>query len=349
MNKGGRPLGSASLQKRIEEQKKDEEAHPEKRDQKHEQRLNFFTPGFFVRQRPVQSMKPHGWEGGIDRALESEGRRDYGPPLSENEPVPPSTTANSLPVSLEEREEGVVYRYSCQGVLRLVKWCNRHLLCMCSETSNCGGGRRLDRCKTPFERRPASGSAMSEVPESLDHLEQLPSRRPPVDDPRASSAIGNKLAKMQEEFFSSVTSIPSQVETRASALVILNNGTWGKQLLQHERWSASTQDVKFPLRLGLKWRNLSLIHLMQISRTWRNPFWYSLQEHFLPRKRSGRKPSVRRPFTPVWRTETGATFSSSSSSCCCCCCTWCCCGSCCSSYIAPRCCVATRNEDTYVV
>ena len=92
MNKGGRPLGSASLQKRIEEQKKDEEAHPEKRDQKHEQRLNFFTPGFFVRQRPVQSMKPHGREGGIDRALESEGRRDYGPPLSENEPVPPFTT-----------------------------------------------------------------------------------------------------------------------------------------------------------------------------------------------------------------------------------------------------------------
>jgi hypothetical protein len=83
MNKGGRPLGSASLQKRIEDQKRDEEEHPEKRDQKHEQRLNFFTPGFFVRRTPVQSMKPHGGEGGIDRALESEGRRDYGPPLSE--------------------------------------------------------------------------------------------------------------------------------------------------------------------------------------------------------------------------------------------------------------------------
>ena len=79
MNKGGRPLGSASLQKRIEEQKRDEEEHPEKRDQKHEQRLNFFTPGFFVRRTPVQSMKPHGWEGGIDRALELEGRRDDGP------------------------------------------------------------------------------------------------------------------------------------------------------------------------------------------------------------------------------------------------------------------------------
>jgi hypothetical protein len=246
MNKGGRPLGSASLQKRIEEQKKDEEAHPEKRDQKHEQRLNFFTPGFFVRQRPVQSMKPHGWEGGIDRALESEGRRDDGPPLS--------TTANPLPVSLAEREEGVVYRYSFQGVLRLVKWCNRHLLCMCSETSDCRGGRRLEGCKTSFECRPASGSAMSEVSDSLDRLEQLPSPRPPAHDPRASSAIGNKLFKMQEEFFSSVTSIPSQVETRASALVILNNGTWGKELLLHERWSASTQDVKFPLRLGLQWR-----------------------------------------------------------------------------------------------
>ena len=132
MNKGGRPLGSASLQKRIEEQKRDEEEHPEKRDQKHEQRLNFFTPGFFVRRTPAQSMKPHGGEGGIDRALESEGRRDYGPPLSEIRPVPPSTTANSLPVSLEEREEGVVYRYSFQGVLRLVKWCNkgRHILCI---------------------------------------------------------------------------------------------------------------------------------------------------------------------------------------------------------------------------
>jgi hypothetical protein len=68
MNKGGRPLGSASLQKRIEEQKKDEEAHPEKRDQKHEQRLNFFIPGFFVRRPPVQSMTPHGCEGGIDRS-----------------------------------------------------------------------------------------------------------------------------------------------------------------------------------------------------------------------------------------------------------------------------------------
>ena len=124
MNKGGRPLGSASLQKRIEEEKKDEEAHPEKRYQKHEQRLNFFKPGFFVRRPPAPSMQPHGREGGIDRALESEGRRDYGPPLSENEPVPPFTTTNSLPVSLEEREEGVVYRYSFQGVLRLVKWCN---------------------------------------------------------------------------------------------------------------------------------------------------------------------------------------------------------------------------------
>ena len=49
-------------------------------------------------------------------------------------------------------------------------------------------------------------------------------------------------------------SIPYQVETRASALVILNNGTWGKELLLHQRWSASTQDVKFPLRLGLQWR-----------------------------------------------------------------------------------------------
>ena len=173
MNKGGRPLGSASLQKRIEEQKRDEEEHPEKRDQKHEQRLNFFTPGFFVRRPPAPSTQPHGGEGGIDRALESEGRRDYGPPLSVMRPVQPSTTANSLPVSLEEREEGVVYRYSFQGVLRLVKWCNRHLLCMCSETSNCGGGRRLDRCKTPFERRPASGSAMSEVPDSLDHVKRL--------------------------------------------------------------------------------------------------------------------------------------------------------------------------------
>jgi hypothetical protein len=246
MHKGGRPLGSASLQKRIEEQKKDEEAHPEKRDQKHEQRLNFFTPGFFVRPRPVHSMKSHGWEGGIDRALESEGRRDDGPQLS--------TTANPLPVSLAEREEGVVYRYSFQGVLRLVKWCNRHLLCMCSETSTCGGGRRLERCKTSFECQPASGSAMSEVSDSLDRLEQLPSRRPPVHDPRASSAIGNKLSSMQEEFFSSVTSIPYQVETRASALVILNNGTWGKELLLHQRWSASTQDAKFPLRLGLQWR-----------------------------------------------------------------------------------------------
>ena len=139
MHKGGRPLGSASLRKRIEEQKKDEEAHPEKRNQKHEQRINFFTPGFFVRPRQVHSMKSHGWEGGIDRAPESEGRRDDGPQLS--------TTANPLPVSLAEREEGVVYRYSFQGVLRLVKWCKRHLLCMCSETSDCGGGRRLDRCK----------------------------------------------------------------------------------------------------------------------------------------------------------------------------------------------------------
>ena len=162
MNKGGRPPGSASLQKRIEEQKKDEEAHPEKRDQKHKQRLNFFKPGFFVRPRPVHSMKPHGWEGGIDRALQSEGRRDDGPPLS--------TTANPLPVSLAEREEGVVYRYSFRGVLRLVKWCNvgRYLLCMCSETSDCRGGRRLERCKTSFECRPASGSAMSEVSDSFE-------------------------------------------------------------------------------------------------------------------------------------------------------------------------------------
>ncbi len=37
-------------------------------------------------------------------------------------------------------------------------------------------------------------------------------------------------------------------------MVILNNGTWGKELLLHQRWSASTQDVKFPLRLGLQWR-----------------------------------------------------------------------------------------------
>ena len=193
MNKGGRPPGSASLQKRIEEQKKDEEAHPEKRDQKHKQRINFFKPGFFVRPRPVHSMKSHGWEGGIDRALESEGRRDDGPPLS--------TTANPLPVSLAEREEGVVYRYSFRGVLRLVKWCNvgRYLLCMCSETSTCGGRRRLERCKTSFECRPASGSAMSEVSDSFNSLEQLPSRRPPVHDPRASSAIGNKLSSMQEE------------------------------------------------------------------------------------------------------------------------------------------------------
>jgi hypothetical protein len=193
-------------------------------------------------------MKPHGWEGGIDRALESEGRRDDGPPLS--------TTANPLPVSLAEREEGVVYRYIFRGVLRLVKWCNkgRHILCMCSQPSVCSGGLRLDRCKTSFECRPASGSAMSEVPDSLDRLEQLPSRRPPAHDPRASSAIGNKLSSMQEEFFSSVTEIPYQVETRASSLVILNNGTWGKELLLHQRWSACTQDVKFPLRLGLQWR-----------------------------------------------------------------------------------------------
>jgi hypothetical protein len=95
---------------------------------------------------------------------------------------------------------------------------------------------------------------MSEVSDSFNSLEQLPSRRPPVHDPRASSAIGNKLSSMQEEFFSSVTSIPSQGESRKSGLVILNNGTWGKELLLHQRWSASTQDVKFPLRLGLQWR-----------------------------------------------------------------------------------------------
>ena len=130
---------------------------------------------------------------------------------------------------------------------------------------------------------------MSEVPDSLDHLEQLPSRRPPVDDPRASSAIGNKLAKMQEEFFSSVTSIPSQVETRASALVILDNGTWGKQLLQHERWSASTQDVKFPLRLGLKWRKeLKGRHAQVVDKPFVNVLFEIVQQANYPERPSFR-------------------------------------------------------------
>ncbi len=134
MNKGGRPLGSVSLQKRIEEQKKDEEAHPEKRDQKHEQRLNFFTLGFFVRPRPVHSMKPHGWEGGIDRALELEGRRDDGQSLS--------TTANPLPVSLAEREEGVVYRYrvfgECCAWSNGVTWAD--ISCACVQKPAHAGG-----------------------------------------------------------------------------------------------------------------------------------------------------------------------------------------------------------------
>ena len=94
---------------------------------------------------------------------------------------------------------------------------------------------------------------------------------------------------MQEEFFSSVTSIPSQVETRASALVILDNGTWGKQLLQHERWSASTQDVKFPLRLGLKWRKeLKGRHAQVVDKPYVNVLFEIVQQANYPERPSFR-------------------------------------------------------------
>ena len=43
-----------------------------------------------------------------------------------------------------------------------------HNMCMCSETSDCRGGRRLERCKTSFECRAACGSAMSEVSDSFE-------------------------------------------------------------------------------------------------------------------------------------------------------------------------------------
>ena len=178
--------------------------------------------------------------------------------------------APPLPKGLADRQEGVVYTYIHQRVERWVTTSGRHIYCTCQGGGACKGGIQIIKCKGTND--PTSTAALASPAlaprQKTEHdyaaMSTGKSASRPSDPARAMTAS-------QQQFFESVTSIPST--SKSSGVVVMEDGMWSEKLLEHEAWSVSTQGVHFPLRIGAKWRAQGTSSLRARSQRRIKPCW----------------------------------------------------------------------------
>ena len=190
----------------------------------------------------------HGCQPAADVVQEAAGSA---PVMPVDSPGRGDPAAPPLPKKLADRQEGVVYTYIHQGVERWVTTSGRNIYCTCQGGGACKGGIQITKCKGT--NNPTSTAALASPAlaprQKTEHdyaaMSTGKSASTPSDPARAMTAS-------QQQFFESVTSIPST--SKSSGVVVMEDGMWSEKLLEHEAWSVSTQGVHFPLRIGAKWR-----------------------------------------------------------------------------------------------
>ena len=156
---------------------------------------------------------------------------DFGPGGGSQDLTPSSTPSDipPLPKRLDDRQEGVVYSHMYQGIERLVRCSGRYVCCTCHAAGICGGGQRLERCKgTNNSTSTAALTSPALAPrQRTEHNYAAISTGKPVSRP---SDPARAMTAGEEQFFDSVTSIPSS--TKSSGCVVMENGIWSAKLLK---------------------------------------------------------------------------------------------------------------------
>ena len=159
------------------------------------------------------------------------------------------THAESTPLpKFKERQEGLVYSYHYQGKDQLVGFQGRYLYCTCVEGGVCGGGRRLEKCRSLKDS--TSTSEVGCTP--LGQREHVRSNYVGMNSGKSFSAAPSRELSYGEKDMMNTTSIPSN--GHSSGVSVIDNGRWGPELMAHEAWSISTHGLTFPLRVGARWR-----------------------------------------------------------------------------------------------
>ena len=149
MNQGGRPKGPSKTTI-LKQRSALEQADPSLRDQRLEQEkakkralIGMFCAAPAKRTCPVRN------EGEASKPLQDHDKTAHEKTTCEGSNTPPPSP---LPPLMPDREEGTIYRHTYRGIERRVKWSGRYLHCVCPMGGICGGGKRLERCKTPDSR-----------------------------------------------------------------------------------------------------------------------------------------------------------------------------------------------------
>ena len=247
MNQGGRPKGPSKTTI-LKQRSALEQADPSLRDQRLEEEkakkralIGMFCAAPAKRTCPVRN------EGEASKPLQDHDKTAHEKTTCEgsNTPHPPP-----LPQLMSDREEGAIYRHTYQGIERRVKWSGRYLHCVCPMGGICGGGKRLERCKTS-DSRTTSGDACQPLEKrakpNLDYASVNSGRSLSMKDRPSRDLTTSEL-----EFMTSMHFIPRS--SKESAVVVMEIGRWHKEFLEHEAWSFTSNGVTFPLRVGAKWR-----------------------------------------------------------------------------------------------
>jgi len=256
MNQGGAPKGkrAATLHK---EQVQRELADPSLRHarvQADKDKKRAFV-GLFVQQAPKRGRKEKnsGESDSLDldhQPADDDERVHAGG--SACAPAASDPAAPPLPKKLADRQEGVVYTYIHQGVDRLVTTSGRNIYCTCQGGAGCKGGLQIIKCKgiNNPKNNPTSAAALTSP--ALAPRQRTEHNYAAMSTGKSESRPTRAMTAGEQEFFGSVTSIAST--STASGVVVMEDGMWSKELLDHPAWSVSTHGVHFPLRVGAKWR-----------------------------------------------------------------------------------------------
>jgi hypothetical protein len=241
MNLGGGPTGKrASTTER--ERKQEEEKEPGKKqkrlDDEAETMKHFFDP------RPSRSAHP------------------FATVVTPTTPAPREEESEAVipPLPAKEfREENVLY-LDASG--KMVQWraSTKCVVCTCDSTSQCGGNRRLDRCKTKRD----SGServdgecgskAGSLIRECVVTRGVEPGGGAAATTPTTGTLLPRELLAV-----AALKVIPASRSPKHCEVVVLNTGRWDKNLEELQGYtskgyqSAGAQAEPFPLRPGAMW------------------------------------------------------------------------------------------------
>jgi hypothetical protein len=221
MHKGGAPAGKrrSTLDK---ERKQEEENDPEKRQKRLE----------------LEATAKHGFFAPVQHSAAEK-------PAAEKIVIPPLLFVIPPLPAKDLRQHNELY-VDLGGTV--VRWhaSSKCVVCTCDSTSQCGGNRRPDRCKTkrdPGSEQPAVTCAVTRGGGEVV----------------ATATTTSTLLPREVRAVEVVKVIPASQSPRHCEIVVLGNGRWGQNLENLPGYtlkgyqSAGAKAVPFPLRPGATW------------------------------------------------------------------------------------------------